>query len=87
MKDEETKPPAAASKPPAKKPELSSNRPKTAAVTKGPSGPVIQDEDLGSGLSKEEAIDKVNEFFNPATVKKFEEAKWQTKQEAFNDLM
>jgi hypothetical protein len=40
MKDEETKAPAA-SKPPAKKPELSSNKPKTAASTKGPSAPVI----------------------------------------------
>lgn len=68
-------------------PALSSAKPKAAcAPSKGPSGPVIVEEDLGQGLSKEEAIEKVLEFFDSSTVKKFEEAKWQTKLEGFNEL-
>jgi len=42
---------------------------KPAAVTKAPTGPKIEEEDLGSGLSKEEAIDKVNEVFAAEHVK------------------
>lgn len=74
---------------PAKKPPaLSSAKPKTTAATstKGPSAPVIQDEDVGSGCSKEEAIEKVQGFFDAGTVAKFEDAKWQVKQEGFNEL-
>ena len=33
--------------------------PATAGSSKPPSAPVIEEEDLGSGLSKEEAIEKV----------------------------
>lgn len=79
-------PPKAA---PAKKPPvLSSDRPKTAVVSssKGPSAPVIQDEDLGHGCSKEEAIDRVTEFFSAGTVAKFEDAKWNIKCEGFTEL-
>jgi len=88
MKDEE-KQPAAPRAPAARKaaPPSSSDRPKAAAgPSKAPSAPVVQEEDLGSGLSKEEAIDKVSEYFDAATVAKFEEAKWQDKQEGFNEL-
>jgi hypothetical protein len=57
MKDEEKKVAA----PPMRKPMLSSDRPKTAAATstKAPLAPVIVEEDLGTGLSKEDAIAKV----------------------------
>ncbi len=42
-----------------KKPALSSDKPKTvASSSKGPTAPVIQEEDLGAGLSKEDAIEK-----------------------------
>lgn len=78
-----------APKPPARKaPALSSEKPKTvvAKSTKGPVAPVIIDEDVGTGCSKEEAIEKVGDFFSASTVKKFEEAKWQTKVEAFNEI-
>jgi len=37
-------------------------------------------------LSKEEAIEKVEDFFSSSTVKKFEDAKWQEKVEGFNML-
>lgn len=64
-------------KPAKKMPPLSSAKPKTVATSsKAPSAPVINDEDLGSGLSKEEAIEKVEEFFGAALAKKFEDAKW-----------
>jgi len=82
MKIEEVKAPQP------KKPVIStSDRPKTAAAPyKAPSGPIVQEEDVGSGLSKEEAIAKVEEFFDSGTVKKFDDAKWQVKAEAFTDL-
>ena len=88
MKDEEEKKPAAPSRPPAKRPALSSDKPKTttAASSKGPTAPVIHEEDLGSGMSKEDAIDKAIEFYGAGLTKKFEEAKWQTKQEGFKDI-
>ena len=84
--DEEEK---KSSAPPKKAPALSSAKPKAATAassTKGPTAPVIQDEDLGSGVSKEEAIDKVNEYYDSSVVKKFEEDKWQTKKEGFEEL-
>jgi hypothetical protein len=40
----------------------------------------------GDGLSKEDAIAKVEDFFDADTVKKFEDAKWQVKLEAFSEL-
>lgn len=83
MKDE-TKTPAKA---PAKKPALGSAKPAaTKAPTKGPSAPVVQDEDLGNGLSPEEAADKVEANFSASIVKDFSSAKWQTKKEAFEKL-
>jgi len=76
------------SKPPGRKPPaLSSDKPKTASVpSKGPSAPVIHEEDLGSGLSKEEAIDKATEFYSSDSIKAFEESKWQSKQEGFKKI-
>jgi hypothetical protein len=88
MVDESPPPAAPAKKEPKAPPALSSAKPKAAASapSKGPSGPVVVEEDLGQGLSKEEAIAKVEEFFDASTVKKFEEAKWQTKLEGFSEL-
>jgi len=79
---------AEAPKPPARKPPaLSSDRPKPAASSgKAPTAPVIQDEDLGHGCSKEEAIEKVGGFFSASAVAKFEDAKWNVKVEGFTDL-
>ena len=36
----------------------------------------IQEEDIGSGMSKEQAIEQVSGFYDAAHVAKFEEAKW-----------
>lgn len=58
-----------------KKAPASSTTKKT-VPTKGPSAPVIQEEDLGAGLSKEEAEEKVAEFFSADVVSKFDSAKW-----------
>ena len=76
MKDE-SKPAAAAKAPPniGKKPAAAEKK-ATTTVTKAPTAAVVQEEDLGAGLSKEDAIDKVGEFFSSGTVKGFEEAKW-----------
>lgn len=64
-------------KAPPKRPALSSDKPKAAGgAGKAPSAPVVQEEDLGAGLSKEEAIDKVNDYFDASNVAKFEDAKW-----------
>ena len=81
MADEEKKAPA-------KRPALSSAKPKTAAASssKGPTAPVIQEEDLGAGLSKEEAIEKAEEFYSASIIKKFGDAAWKVKVEAFNEL-
>lgn len=69
-------PPAAAAK---KAPALSSDAPpkKTVSSGKAPSAPVVKDEDIGAGLSKEDAIDLVSDFFSAGNVAKFEDAKWQ----------
>jgi len=80
---------APAKKPPPKKeaPKKPEAKPATKAPpTGGPKAPQIQEEDLGSGFSKEEAEAKVQELFNPETVKLFEEAKWQDKQKGFQSL-
>lgn len=70
-------------KPPAKQPPELKSKPSTTSTTvkattstKGPSGPQIQEEDIGAGLSKEEAEAKVNENFPSDIVSKFEESKW-----------
>jgi len=59
MADEEE---AAPAKKPARAPPNIGKKPEprkpAAAPTKGPTAPVIQEEDLGAGLSKEAAIDK-----------------------------
>lgn len=44
----------------------------------------IQEEDIGAGMSKEQAIERVEAFYDAAHVAKFEEAKWQEKQAGFN---
>lgn len=46
----------------------------------------IQEEDVGSGMGKDQAIEKVSEFYDASIVAKFEEAKWQDKVEGFNQL-
>ena len=61
-----------------------------AAASSGPTKVIkaedIQEEDIGSGMSKEQAIEKVQAFYEAGTVAKFEEAKWQDKVEAFNEM-
>lgn len=94
MKDEsETLDSAPAMAPPKKKaPPNIGQKPapkaasKPAAVTKAPTGPKIEEEDLGSGLDKEAAIEKVKETFDAAHVAKFEEAKWNLKVEGFTGI-
>ena len=56
----------------------------SSAPSKG--GPKIQEEDIGAGLSKEEAEEKMNQTFPVEIVSKFEEAKWQDKVEGFKSL-
>ncbi len=90
MNDDEdafAKPKAAPVKP-KPKPELKAKPSTTAAVgkPKGSSGPQIQEEDVGVGLSKEEAEAKVSEFFSAENVAKMEEAKWQDKVEGIKGL-
>lgn len=68
-------------------PTLSSGPPKKAAAgpTKAPTVSV-EDEDVGAGLSKEDAIQRATDFFSAGAIGAFEEAKWQAKQEGFNTL-
>lgn len=74
------KPPNIGQKPPAK---TAAAVAKPAAATKAAPGKGEQkDEDEGGGLSKEESIEKVSEFYNPEFVGKFE-GTWQEKQEGF----
>lgn len=51
-----------------------------------PAGNIGNDDAEAKGLDKEEAIAKVEEVFSSATIKKFEDAKWNIKQEGFADL-
>jgi hypothetical protein len=80
MKDEDVPkppPPKVAAKKPALSSEKPVDKPKTvASSSKGPSAPVVQEEDLGGGLSAEEAIEKVRDNFSGGIIKNFEEAKW-----------
>ena len=46
----------------------------------------IKEEEVGAGMGKETAIEKVSEFYDAAIVAKFEEAKWQDKVEGFSQL-
>ena len=61
-----------------------------AAAASGPAKTVkaddIQEEELGAGLGKEQAIERVQGFYDAAHVAKFEEAKWQDKKEGFDGL-
>jgi len=47
-----------------------------AGPTKAPTAPVIQEEDLGAGLTKESAIEKASEYFSGGIIAKFDAAKW-----------
>ena len=46
----------------------------------------IQEEDVGEGLSKDQAIEKVSDFYDGEHVSKFEDSKWQVKVEGFQGL-
>lgn len=84
------KPPNIGQKPEKKgPPTLSSAAPKTAAKSSGkaPSAPKIVEEDLGQGLSKEEAIDKVNEFYSSAHTAQFKETAWKAKVAGLQGLI
>ncbi len=64
-----------------------------ARATAAPSGPIkvikaddIQEEEIGAGMGKDTAIEKVGAFYDAGHVAKFEEAKWQDKQAGFVGL-
>jgi len=64
-----------------------------AAASAAPSGPTktikaedIQEEDLGAGISKEQAIERVSNYFDAGLLASFEEAKWQDKQNGFTGM-
>ncbi len=96
MEDEQPKvlkkPPPTIGKKPEPKPKPAEEK-KTAAPAKpsaggkAPTGPAINDEDIGAGLSKEEAIEKVEAFYSSEHISKFtDDAKWQDKQEGFKGI-
>jgi hypothetical protein len=58
----------------------------TAAPLKALTGPKIEDENLGAGLGKEQATEKVKETFPPEIIGKMEEAKWQDKVAGLQEL-
>lgn len=66
------KPPALSQKPVAKKPVANPTAGKAASVGGG-------DEEDSGGLSKEEAIEKVEQFFPQEIVSLFDQEKWQDK--------
>ena len=80
MADEEDAGAAPAKKPAGRPPPNVGKKPEpkrpAAGPTKAPTAPVIQDEDLGAGLSKEAAIEKASEYFSAGTMAKFDAAKW-----------
>ena len=89
MKNDEA-PPKPPVRKPAPKPKDSSTTTK-AAPSKAGAGKKdgtegAGDEDLGQGLSKEEAIAKVQDTFSEEYVNKLEEAKWQDKVEGFKGI-
>lgn len=90
MNDETPPPkkdPAPAAKPaPARAAAPSSDKPKPSAPTKGPVAPIINDEDMEKGCSKEEALERVSEYFSADTVAKFDGDKWNVKVEGFTEL-
>lgn len=76
-------PPNIGQKPPAK---LATTTAAPKPAGKAPVAQSSKDEDEGSGLSKEEAIEKVTEFYDAANVAKFDEADWKLKVEGFKGL-
>jgi hypothetical protein len=71
-------------KPPVRKPPALSKKPAAkpaaAAKTVATKTPVAGgDEEDGSGLSKEEAIEKVQSYFSAETVDLFDDEKWQNR--------
>lgn len=95
------KPPNIGKKPPSKKKpaadsamadekkpaaEAAPKRATTAASTKGPTAPIIADENLGAGMDAEQANEIVNANFDSATIKAFAGAKWQDKMQGFEGL-
>lgn len=81
MKDE------TASAPARKAPALSSSKPAAKGPTKAPTGPVIIDEDIGTGYSAEEAAGKAAEVWDASVLAGFDGAKWQDKAAAFTALV
>ena len=69
------------SRPPAAKPA-----PTSGGTIKTVKADDIKEEDVGEGLSKDQAIEKVNEFYDSEHISKFEDAKWQVKVEGFTGL-
>jgi hypothetical protein len=80
MADQEDVMAAPAKKPVAKPPPNIGKKPEpkkpAASSAKAPTAPVIQEEDLGAGLSKEQAIEKASEYFAAGTIAKFDSTKW-----------
>lgn len=100
MSPPKKKPPNIGKKPPSKKKPAASSAtedekkpaaeaaPKKApaASTKGPTAPVIADENLGAAMDADQANEIVEANFAGATVKAFSSAKWQEKVQGFEGL-
>ena len=72
---------------PKKMPAKAKEAPKVKEEKKGEKVKVsVQEEDLGSGLSKEEAEAKVIETFSAEHIAAIEEGKWQSKVEGFKGI-
>jgi hypothetical protein len=67
--EDDEKKPAAASAPAPKKAA-------TSGSTKGPTAPIIADDNIGAGLDAEQAIEMVEANFSSDAVKSFDAAKW-----------
>ena len=72
-----------------KKPALSSAAPKAAppkpaAAAKG--APKIVEEDLGTGLSLEESVEKCQAFYDGAHISALDSTKWAEKQAALQGI-
>jgi hypothetical protein len=78
------KPPPNIGKKPEPKPKAEVAKPAAKPAAKGTA--VAGEEDESGGLSKEEAIEKVESFYSAECVAKFEEAKWQDKVEGFKEM-
>ena len=72
-----------------KKPAAEAAPKKTAAAassTKGPSAPIISDENVGAAMDADQAKEIVEANFSGSTVKAFSAAKWQEKVQGFEGL-